>query len=525
MAIVAGVDFGTQSVRVSLVSSDRGRIGAAVGEYAVLRRGDDPDHATQRHADHMEALAQAMRGALTTAGVDGASVEALALDTTGSTVVPLGAGLEPLDDYYLWCDHRAKNEAAEITAAGRARGLENLAWCGGVYSSEWGFSKLLHWLRHNPGRRTDMITAMEHCDLVAAALCGISDPRLAPRSICAMGHKWMWNAALGGLPGEEFLTGVDPLLGGVREKLDGRYETSAALAGRLAPDWAARLGLRAGIPIPVGAFDAHWDAIGAGIGEGDVVNVVGTSTCMMAIAREVELIPGVCGVAKGSIHPDYYGIEAGLSAVGDIFEAIARRAGVSVAELSAGLEAKRAGSTGLLRMSWDNGDRTVLVNPNLGGVTLGWTLGSTAQDELFAAIEGTAFHTRIIIERMMEHGVAVNRVINGGGIPQKNPVLNRVYANVFNKPVLVPSAEVTSLGSAIFAFLAAGTFRSVEEAQAKLCPRHDVVEPEPAEAAVYEELYALYRKLYFGLGEPGAAAVAIGDVLPALRNIRAKIRQ
>jgi len=522
MAIVAGVDFGTQSVRVSIFSSEQGRIGAASAEYAVKRRREDPDHATQSHADHMQALAQATQAALKAAGADGSKVEAIALDTTGSTVIPLGAGLTPLDDYYLWCDHRAKGEAAEITAYGRKTRFEALNWCGGVYSSEWGFSKLLHWLRHNPERRGEMVTAMEHCDLVAAVLCGITDPAQAPRSICAMGHKWMWNADLGGLPGEEFLAGVDPLLAGVRAKLAGCYETSNQIAGHLSAEWAAKLGLKAGIPVPVGAFDAHWDAIGAGIKEGDVVNVVGTSTCMMAIAKKVGLIPGVCGVVKGSIHPDYYGIEAGMSAVGDIFEAIARRASTTVAELSKGLDSYHAGSTGLLRMTWDNGDRTVLVNPDLGGVTLGWTLTTTAADELFAAIEGTAFHTRIILERMAENGVPIARVINGGGIPQKNPALNRVYANVFHKPVLVPSREVTSLGSAIFAFMAAGAFASIEEAQAKLCPEFHVIEPDEAEAARYDELFALYRKLYFALGQPGSAPVDLGDILPELRRIRAR---
>ncbi|MCP5113403.1 MAG: ribulokinase, partial [bacterium] len=235
-------------------------------------------------------------------------------------------------------------------------------------------------------------------------------------------------------------------------------------------------------------------------------------------------IPGVCGVVKGSIHPQYVGIEAGLSATGDIFDAIARRAGSSVAELSKGLERYRAGQTGLLRLTWDNGDRTVLVNPNVGGVTLGWNLTQTASDDLFAAIEGTAFHTRVILERMAEHGVPINRVINGGGIPQKNETLNRVYANVLNKPVLVPESEVTSLGSAIFAFLAAGVFPTVEEAQAKLCPSFRTVEPDSAANAVYEELYPLYRGLYFGFGQPDSGALAIGEVLPKLRELAQKAR-
>jgi L-ribulokinase len=524
MAIVAGVDFGTLSVRVSIVDSREGRIGSGVAEYPLHRKKEDPDFATQSHADHMRALAEAARRALDDARVAGGRIEALALDTTGSSVIPVGENLEPLDDYYLWCDHRAWREAALITRVARELRLPAIEWCGGVYSSEWGFSKLLHWLRNNPEKRGRLASAFEHCDMVAAVLCGITDPGQAPRSACAMGHKWMWNAALGGLPPESFLTAVDPLLAGIRDKLRGRYATSDQVAGHLSPEWAARLGFRAGIPIPVGAFDAHWDAIGAGVQEGDVVNVVGTSTCIMAIAREARLIPGVCGVVQGSVHPKMAGIEAGLSATGDIFDAIARRAGTTVAGLSKGLENYRAGQTGLLRLTWDNGDRTVLVNPELGGVTLGWNLTHTAQDELFAAIEGTAFHTRVILERMEEYGVPIRRVINGGGVPQKNETLNRVYANVFNKPVLVPESDVTSLGSAIFAFLAAGVFTTVEEAQSALCPRHRVVQPDPAEAAVYQRLYPAFRKLYFGLGQPAAAPVDAADVLPLLREAAARRR-
>jgi len=524
MSVVAGVDFGTLSVRVSIFDSAKGRLGSGIGEYPLLRKKEDPDHATQSHADHMRALAEAMHNAARQAGIDGTAIEAIALDTTGSSVIPVDAKLEPIDDYYLWCDHRAWQEAAEITRTARDRGLEAINWCGGTYSSEWGFAKLLHWLRHNPAKRARFATALEHCDMVAAVLCGIHDTAQVPRSVCAMGHKWMWNAALGGLPSEEFLIAVDPLLAGVREQLAGRYETSDQIAGRLSPEWAEKLGLRAGIPIPVGAFDAHWDAIGAGVRLGDVVNVVGTSTCIMAISRQAGLIPGVCGVVEGSIDPQRTGIEAGLSATGDIFDAIARRAGTTVAELSRGLESYHGGETGLLRLTWDNGDRTVLVNPELSGITLGWRLTHTAQDELFAAIEGTAFHTRVILERMEEHGVPVNRIINGGGIPQKNPVLNQVYANVMGKPILVPRGDVTSLGSAIFAFLAAATFRTAEEAQQALCPDFTTIEPEPAHSAAYQELYGLYRKLYFAFGERRSAAVEIGEVLPELRRIAARAR-
>jgi len=517
MAIVAGADFGTLSVRVALVDSERGLIDSAVAEYPLHRKREDPEYATQSHDDHMRALSSAMRDVLKKAGVAGDQVQAIALDTTGSSVLPVDKDLQPLGEYYLWCDHRAKGEAAEITEAAHREGLEAIQWCGGIYSSEWGFSKLLHWLRHNPDKRPQFASAFEHCDMVAATLCGITDPAKVKRSICAMGHKWLWNRQLGGLPPESFLVKVDPLLTGVRAKLDGEFATSDQIAGRLSAFWAEKLELRAGIPIPVGAFDAHWDAIGAGCRTDDMVNVVGTSTCIIGITPSINLVPGVCGVVEGSVHPLRTGIEAGLSAVGDIFSAIATRAATDVTTLSAGLENYRAGQTGLLRMTWDNGDRTVLVNPNLRGITLGWNLQSTAQDELFAAIEGTAFHTRVILDRMAGYGVHIKRVINAGGIPQKNDVLNQVYANVLGRPVLVPSTSAVSLGSAIFAFLAAGIFKTIEDAQDKICPSHRTFSPYDSARRTYERLYPLYSKLYFSLGQRGSND--LGDVLPTLMSV------
>src|SRR5947209_14183659 len=258
--VVARVDFGSLSVRVSIFDRDKGRLGAATAEYALHRSRSDPDQATQSHTDHMAALASAMSKALAASQVQGSEVRAIALDTTGSSVIPVGKNLEPLDEYYLWCDHRAWREAAEITRKAHEFSLEAINWCGGVYSSEWGFSKLLHWLRHNPEKRDQFVSAFEHCDFVAATLCGIRDVNEAPRSICAMGHKWMWNESLGGLPPEDFLVSVDPLLKGVRAKLAGRYLTSESQAGTVSAEWAEKLGVSTDTVVPVGAFDAHWDA-------------------------------------------------------------------------------------------------------------------------------------------------------------------------------------------------------------------------------------------------------------------------
>jgi L-ribulokinase len=358
VSVVAGADFGTLSVRVSLFDTHKGRLGSGMAEYPLNRSMQDPNFATQSHVAQMDALVIATRKALEASKVQGDDVKALALDTTGSSVIPVGEGLKPLDDYYLWCDHRAWREAQEITAAANVQGFEAIQWCGGTYSSEWGFAKLLHWLRSNPEKRKQFVTALENCDIVVATLCGITSVADLPRSVCAMGHKWMWNTKWRGLPSEEFLISVDPLFAGIREKLAGRYLTSDHIVGTLNGVWAARLGLKAGIPIPVGALDAHWDAIAANIRLGDVVNVIGTSTCIIGVSQENTLVPGVCGVVPGSVLPGYTGIEAGLSAVGDLFDGIARRAGSHVSDLMKCMELYRAGQTGLLRMAWDNGDRT-----------------------------------------------------------------------------------------------------------------------------------------------------------------------
>ena len=524
MSIVAGVDFGTLSVRVTLLDKTRGQFATASASYPLKRSNRDPNLATQSHDDQMAALVRAMREALQLGGIAGEQIEALALDTTGSSVLPVNAHMQPLDDYALWCDHRAILEAEQITELARRSGLEAIQWCGGVYSCEWGWAKLLYWLRHNPEKREFFASAFEHCDMVAATLCGVKNPKDVKRSACAMGHKWMWNERWGGLPAQEFLSALDPLLDGIREKLSGSVQTSDHLAGQLCAEWAEQLGLRAGIPIPVGALDAHWDAIGSGCREGDIVNVIGTSTCIIAMGKGTRLIPGISGVVPGSVHPAYTGLEAGMSAVGDLFQSIATRGKTDLRELSETLKDYKPGQTGLLRVPWDAGDRSILVNPELGGITIGWNLMHTAADELFAAIEGTAFITRIILERLSECDVPVLRVINGGGIPQHNPMLNQIYADVIGKPVLVPKTPPTSLGAGIFALLAAGAVATIEEAQERLCPLYTTYLPNPDHVRVYEDLYALFRSLYFAFGTKESVAADLGHVLPRLREIAARAR-
>jgi L-ribulokinase len=522
MSLVLGVDFGTLSVRVSVFDHQAGKVSAGTAQYPLKRKKEDPDFATQAHEDHLRALSDATAAALASGGIEGSSIAAIAMDATGSSVVMVDEQLKPLGDYYLWCDHRSWREAAEITEAANRYGLEAINWCGGVYSSEWGFAKVLHWLRHNPRERSRFATALEHCDMIAAELCGIERLEELPRSVCAMGHKWMWNEALGGLPPEDFLVSIDPIFEGIRAAIAlGRYRKAGVPAGTLSGAWAKRLRLSAGIPVGMGALDAHWDAVAAGIRLGDIVNVIGTSTCVIGLSNEVTLVPGVCGVVPGSVHPSYTGIEAGLSATGDIFDAIARRANTSVEELSDELKNYRAGQTGLLRLSWDNGDRTILVNPSLGGVTLGWNLTHSPADEFFAAIEGTAFHTRIILEHMKSFGAPIERVINGGGIPRKNELLNQIYANVLNTPVVTPVGDVTGCGAAAFAFLTAGLVESLEEAQQVLCPAYKVYEPQADTQSAYDELFGWFKELYYGLGNKKPYSCDLTGVLPALRRLAA----
>lgn len=520
MTLVAGADFGTLSVRVTIMETETGRtLASEVGDYPLERSADDPLLARQKHADHMAALERAMRAAIRSAGISGEEIAAFAGDTTGSSVVMVDENLQPVDDYYLWCDHRAHSEAAEITALAREEGVEALKWCGGVYSHEWGYAKLLHFLRHNPDKRARVATALEHCDMLAATLSGVKTVEDIPRSVCAMGHKWMWGERWGGPPPQEFLSRVDPLLDGFNDKLRGRYGTSAEKAGGLSSEWAGRLGLKAGIPIPIGAFDAHWDAIGSGCREGDVVNVVGTSTCIIALGdADMSPVPGICGAVPGSVIPGVMGVEAGQSATGDLFEAIARRAGADVATLCAGLENRGPGATGLLRLTWDNGDRTVLVRSDLGGMTLGWDLSHTPADEMHAAIEGMAMHVRIILDRMAEGGLKFDRVINAGGIPQKNDVLNQVYADVLGCEVHVPDRSPTGVGACIFAAIAAGAYETIPQAQSVMCPGTRVFTPRGDRKQAYDRLYGLFRDVYFGFGE--GTSVDLGRVLPALREFR-----
>jgi L-ribulokinase len=502
--LVAGVDFGTQSVRVTLIDPSTGNIaGKGITDYTVFRTKGDPLRATQSHSDQIDALAKAVATALEDAESTGDSIEGIACATTGSSVIFTDDSLTPVSDYYLWCDHRAYREAEEITQAAAAAGLEALDYCGGKYSHEWGYAKLLHFLRNNPDLRASATLAIENCDMIAATLCGVDIPNDLVRSTCAMGHKWMWSDGWGGYPSDEFFETLDPLLANVSKFLRGTVRPQGEAAGTLCSKMSTQLGLTQGIAVAIGAFDAHWDAIGVGASVGDMVNVIGTSTCMIGVLdSKSKPVAGICGSVPGSVFPDNLGIEAGLSAVGDVFEATARRCNTPLSQLSQALNERPHEITGLLRLPWDNGDRTILVNSSLAGMLIGLDLKHTAVDELQAAIEGTAFHTRIILEQIESTLPPFTRIVNGGGIPAKNNFLNQVYADILQKDVYVPVTPTTGIGSCIFAAVAAGIYPDIASAQKVLCPEFSIVKPRPEFVPIYDALYAHFLRLYraFGAG-------------------------
>ncbi len=540
-AFTIGVDYGTSSVRALVVDCADGReLGTAVfdypsGEQGVLLDPRDPHLARQNPADYVLGLERAVAAALTSAeteaGFSRQAVIGIGVDTTGSTPIPVDRENRPLAldpkwrenlaaHAWLWKDHTGADEAAAITSTAREHAPQYLAPIGGVYSSEWFWSKIWHCLKVAPDVFDAAWSWVELADFVPAVLAGVDDPRRVERGVCAAGHKALYSAAWGGLPSKEFLARLDPRLAALRDRL---YDEAHGLdrpAGRLCTEWASRLSLPEGIPIAMGAFDAHLGAVGAGVTAGTLVKIIGTSTCDCAVLPGRDAapdVPGICGIVPGSILPGYHGIEAGQSAVGDLLrwwvEVVCEGDAALHARLSAEAARLRAGESGLVALDWNNGNRTILVDPRLTGLILGQTLHTTRAEVYRALVEATAFGARAIVERLREHGVAVERIVCCGGIAEKNDVFMQIYADVLGRPMLVAgSAQTPALGSAVAAAViagaAAGGHASFEAAQAsmtRLAARR--FDPDPKAVRAYDTLYAIYRELHdsFG-GVPGAKA-------------------
>ena len=556
MPFTIGIDYGTNSVRAVVVDVADGRlIGTRVfnypsGDQGVLLDPSDPHLARQHPGDYITGLRDSVRGALNEASkTDGFSpdqVIGLGVDTTGSTPLPVDAHARPLAldpqwennlaaHAWLWKDHTSADEAARITAAAVAHAPHLLAPIGGTYSSEWWWAKIWRCLNVAPDVFDAAASWVELADFVPAVLAGVNDPTRIVRGICAAGHKAMYSDTWGGLPDQAFLSRLDPKLAALRTRLYDRAFPVGTPAGTLCDEWAHTLGLQAGIPIAIGAFDAHYAAIGAGVTTGTWVKIIGTSTCDCAVApvsTPVADIPGICGIVNGSIMPGFYGIEAGQSAVGDILkwwvEEICKGDEFDHAHLTVEASHLKPGESGLLALDWNNGNRTILVDPKLTGLILGQTL-HTSQAEIYRAlIEATAFGARAIIERVRDYGVAVDRVVCCGGIAEKNPLFMQIYADVIGQPMLIAgSPQTPALGAAISAAVTAGAsaggYSDWQPAQAAMTSvREQRYEPNPEAHAVYNKLYALYRELHDTFGGVRGAEADLGTLMKRLLSLRSK---
>jgi L-ribulokinase len=549
-AFAIGLDYGTSSVRAVVVDCADGRsVGTHVfdypsGEQGILLDPKDPHLARQNPADYVEGLRASVKGALAEAGrakgFERGRVVGIGVDTTGSTPLPVDGANRPLAldarwkerlaaQAWLWKDHTGAAEAAAITETARRHAPQYLAPIGGVYSSEWFWSKVWRCLKVAPDVFEAAASWLELADFVPALLAGVRSPREVQRCVCAAGHKALYSEAWGGLPDREFLSRLDPKLAALRDRLYDKAHAADRPAGHLAKAWAEELGLREGIPVAMGAFDAHYGAVGAGVKTGTLVKIIGTSTCDCAIASAGEPlrdVPGICGIVNGSIMPGYYGIEAGQSAVGDILrwwvEEICRGGDALHAELSAEAKHLRPGESGLLALDWNNGNRTILVDPRLSGLVLGQTLHTTRAEIYRALIEATAFGARVIVERLREYGVPVERVVCCGGIAEKNDLFMQIYADVLGHPMLVAgSPQTPALGAAISAAVASGTHPTFEAAQALMTSlKEKAFTPDPAAHAVYDELYLMYRELHDTFGGVSSARANLGGLMKKLLALR-----
>ena len=531
-----GLDYGTNSCRSLIVNLETGAETAShvynypSGQMGVIVDPHDPNVARQNPADYRAGLIDiVVQGLAKARAADSAfspdRVVGIGVDTTGSTPMPVnraGVPLALLPEFegnpnahaWLWKDHTSHAEAAEITALAAKIRPQYLAKCGGTYSSEWFWSKVLHCKRADARVFEAAFSFVELCDWIPALLTGIEDPLMLKRGVCAAGHKAMYAKQWGGLPDQTFLCALDPDLPALRDRLYETAYTADVKAGGLCRAWAKLLGLREGIAVAVGAFDAHMGAVGAGCATGKLAKILGTSTCDLMVAkndRPLKDIPGVCGIVDGSVIAGYYGIEAGQSAVGDIFlwfvnnlvpESFGASAGAKFAALDAAASKLKPGESGLMALDWNNGNRTVLTDVRLSGLLLGQTLHTTAPEIYRALVEATAFGALMIVNRVRDYGVPVDQVINCGGLAVKSPFLMQVYADILNMPMTVAASDQTcALGAALFGAVAAGAFADVEAAQAKACRiRERVYQPVQENVAVYRELFALYSQLHDGFG-------------------------
>jgi L-ribulokinase len=550
-----GLDYGTNSVRCLIVNVANGaEVGTAVWTYShgtagvILSR--DPNLARQHPADYIAGAEITIKQALAAAkksvkGFSADQVIGIGVDTTGSTPMPVDANGQPLVYQkkfaknpaamaWLWKDHTGVAEAAEITALAKKMRPQFLAKCGGIYSSEWFFSKVLHCLRTAPEVFNAAYSWIELSDFIPADLTGTLAPDKFIAGVCAAGHKAMWNAKWGGYPDEQFLGKLDPKLAALRSRLSPRVHTIDRAVGGLTGAWSKKTGLKAGIPVAVGAFDCHLGAVGTGVTPGTLVKIIGTSTCDISVqvnTAKLADVPGVCGIVDGSVLPGYFGIEAGQSAVGDIFNwwvNYIQPHGEKLSHKKLDEEAMKLqpGESGLLALDWNNGNRTILVDQRLTGLLVGQTLYSSPVEVYRALIEATAFGALTIINRMEEYGVKISQIVNCGGIAEKSAITMQIYADVTGRPMKISrSAQTCALGSAIAAAVIAGAHKDYATAQKKMTGlKPKIYKPNPKAHEIYRELYPLYRTLHDAFGTKDWNGNLFG-VMKQLIDIRNRVRK
>lgn len=542
---VIGVDFGTDSVRSVLIDTDGRLISDAVHYYSRWQEGsfcDSSENRFRQHPlDYIEGITATINSVLDEAGDEiRGKVKAISVDTTGSTPVAvdqsgtplaLNKGFEenPNAMFILWKDHTAIKEAEEINNLSQQWEIDYTKFIGGIYSSEWFWAKILHTIRVDEQVRNAAHSWVEHCDWIPFLLTGGSDVSQMKRSRCAAGHKAMWHEEFNGLPEQEYLTALDPLLDGIRERLYRETYTADQPAGILSAEWAEKLDLSEDVVVGVGAFDAHMGAVGGEIEPYHLSKVMGTSTCDMLIApnKDIEgkLIHGICGQVNGSVVPGMMGLEAGQSAFGDVYawfkdlllwpieEALNNSKVVDretqkklAAELNESLipNLEKAASkidpdddSYLLALDWLNGRRTPDANQKLSSAIEGLNLGTDAPDIYKALVEATCFGAKSIVDRFEEEGVPIKGIIGMGGVAKKSDYIMQTLANVLNMPIrIVKSEQTCALGAGMFAATAAGLFPNVQKAMQSMGTGFgSTFDPQPGKVDHYQKKYRRFQSL------------------------------
>jgi len=560
---VIGLDFGTNSCRSLIVDVVSGRELAShvfpypSGNDGVIIDASEPNLARQNPADYVLGIEETIKGAIqkgkeADAGFNASDIIGIGVDTTGSSPMPVdeqGQALcfqerfseNPAAMVWLWKDHTAYKEAARITRLALDIRPQYLSKIGGVYSSEWWWSKILRCKNAAKDVFEAAASWVEICDWIPAVLTGDLSPKKLRRSVCAAGHKAIFHPSWQGLPDSEFLDRLSPGLGLLRPRLYDRVYTADHRAGTLSPEWARKLGLSPSVAVAVGAFDAHMGAVGAGIAPGTLVKIIGTSTCDIMIHPSNEAlqdIPGVCGIVNGSVMDGYYGIEAGQSGVGDIFlwfvnALVPERYGKTQEEQFATLEragaALKPGESGLLALDWNNGNRTILVDARLTGLLIGQSLHTQPHEIYRALLEATGFGALVIIDRIEEYGVPIREVVNCGGLASRNALMMQIYADIAGRPMKISGSEQTpALGAAVFAAVAAGAraggHDSVGAAQKAMVGIGREYQPIAENHRIYRKLYSLYRRMHDAFGTQEWSGQMF-NIMKELLDVRDEVRR